>query len=76
MNCILPELVGKSYTRAQENVNVSAVANDTNANLMILHNVPQIKKMRKLCLLKRYSNIFFFASVFSKFNYKGAKRLE
>ena len=28
MNCILPELVGKFYTRAQENKNVSTVTND------------------------------------------------
>ena len=28
MNCILPELLGKVYTRAQQNENVSTVAND------------------------------------------------
>ena len=38
MNCILPELVGKFYARAQQNENVSTVANDHTSPCFVIVN--------------------------------------
>ena len=38
MDCILPELVGKFYTRAQQNENVSTVANDHTSPCFVIVN--------------------------------------